>query len=138
MVYDGSVTEQKVGNTYSCPACGESLQPAELQQPAGIGGGTYCPKCHARVYVSFPHSILVAVLALLLAIGALLVMRVTSLLWFIVGSLVLWVPISMFMNIYSTRFKQATLKKWKPRKPRRRTFFEWLYERDKPPEMFDK
>jgi hypothetical protein len=95
----------------------------------------YCPKCQARVYVSFPHSILVAVLSLLLAVGALLVMSVTSLLWIIVGAAVLWVPISMFLNIYSTRFKRATLKKWKPR---RRTFFEWLYDRDKPPEMFDR
>jgi len=100
-----------------------------------VGGGTYCPKCQTRVYFSFPYSALVAVFSLLLAIAALSAMRVMSLLWFIVGTLVLWVPISMFMNIYSTRFKPATLKKWKPR---RRTFFEWLYDRDKPPEMFDK
>jgi endogenous inhibitor of DNA gyrase (YacG/DUF329 family) len=133
--YDGSVAEEKASNTYTCPACGECLLPGELQRPGGVGGGTYCPKCQARVYFSFPHSKLAAVLSLLLTIGALLVMRVTSLLWFIVGTLVLWVPISMFMNFCSTRFKPATLKKWKPR---RRTFFEWLYERDKPPEMFDK
>jgi len=95
----------------------------------------YCPKCQSRVHLSFPHSILVAVLSLLLAIGALLVMRITSLVWLTVGTLVLWVPISMFMNIYFTRFKPANLKKWNPR---RRTFFEWLYDRDKPPEMFDR
>jgi len=58
----------------------------------------------------------------------------SSILWFIVGTVMLWVPISMFMNIYSTRFNRATLKKWKPRT--RRTFFEWLSERDKPPQMF--
>jgi len=95
----------------------------------------YCPKCQSRVHLSFPHSILVAVLSLLLAIGALLVMRITSLVWVTVGTLLLWVPISMFMNIYFTRFKPASLKKWNPR---RRTFFEWLYDRDKPPEMFDR
>jgi hypothetical protein len=38
----------------------------------------YCPKCQTRVYFSFPHSKLVAILSLLLAIGGLLVMRVTS------------------------------------------------------------
>ena len=94
----------------------------------------YCPKCQARVYFSFPYSALVAVLSVVLAIAALLVMRVTSLVWITVGTLVLWVPISMFMKIYFTQFKPATLKKWKPR---RRTFFEWLYDRDKPPGMFD-
>jgi hypothetical protein len=94
----------------------------------------YCPKCQARLYFSFPYSALAAVLSLLLAIAALWVIRVTSLVWFTVGTLVLWVPISMFVKIYFTRFKPAALKKWKPR---RRTFFEWLYDRDKPPEMFD-
>jgi hypothetical protein len=96
----------------------------------------YCPKCQARVYFSFPYSKLVALLSLLLAIGSLLLVRVTSLPWFIAGTVVLWVPISMFLNIYSTRFKRTSLKKWKPRATR--TFFEWFYERDKPPEMFDK
>ena len=94
----------------------------------------YCPNCQVRVYFSFPYSALVAVLSVVLAIAALLVMRVTSLVWITVGTLVLWVPISMFMKIYFTQFKPATLKKWKPR---RRTFFEWLYDRDKPPGMFD-
>jgi hypothetical protein len=46
----------------------------------------YCPKCQARVYFSFPYSTLVAVLSLLLAIAALLFMRVTSLVWFTVGT----------------------------------------------------
>jgi predicted tellurium resistance membrane protein TerC len=95
----------------------------------------YCPKCQARLYFSFPYSALAAVLSLLLAIAALWVIRVTSLVWFTVGTLVLWVPFSMFVKIYFTRFKPATLEKWKPR---RRTFFEWLYDRDKPPEMFDR
>jgi len=121
------VAKQKASNTYTCPACGNHLFPGELQRPGGVGGGTYCPKCQTRVYFSFPHPELVAILSLLLAIGGLSVMRVTSLLWFIAGTVVLWIPISMFLNIYSTRFKRAALKKWKPRTTR--TFFEWLYER---------
>jgi len=41
----------------------------------------------------------------------------------------------MSLNFALMRVKPLTLKKWKPR---RRTFFEWLYDRDAPPEMFDK
>ena|ERR1700731_876913 len=127
-----------MSNIYVCPACGESLQSAELQQPAGIGGGTYCPKCRERVYVSYPYPKLVSVLSLLLAVGTLLLTRVSSVIWFVAGTLVLWVPISLFLNLCSTQFKRSTLKKWQPRK--RLTFFEWLYERDqiRAPEMFDK
>jgi hypothetical protein len=55
---------------YVCPVCDEALEPAELQQLAGIGGGTYCPKCRGRVYVSSPYPKLVAILSFLLAVGA--------------------------------------------------------------------
>jgi DNA-directed RNA polymerase subunit RPC12/RpoP len=134
----GGVSGEIRRNIYVCPACGEALEPAELQQPAGIGGGTYCPKCGERVYVSSPYPKLVAVLSLLPAVGILLLMHVTSVIWFMAGTLVLWVPISLFLNLYSTQFTRSTLKKWQPRK--RRTFFEWLYERDqiRAPEIFDK
>jgi hypothetical protein len=134
----GDVSGEIRRKIYVCPACGEALEPAELQQPAGIGGGTYCPKCGERVYVSSPYPKLVAVLSLLLAVGTLLLMRVTSGIWFVAGTLVLWLPISLFLNLYSTQFKRSILKKWQPRK--RRTFFEWFYERDqiRAPEMSDK
>jgi hypothetical protein len=51
----GDVSREIRRKIYVCPACGEALEPAELQQPAGIGGGTYCPKCGERVYVSSPY-----------------------------------------------------------------------------------
>src|ERR1700730_294060 len=134
----GDVSGEIRRKIYVCPACGEALEPAELQQPAGIGGGTYCPKCGERVCVSSRYPKLVQVLSLLLAVGTLLLMRVTSVIWFVAGTLVLWLPISLFLNLYSTQFKRSILKKWQPRK--RRTFFEWLYERDqiRAPKMFDK
>ena len=114
--------------TYSCPNCGCGLDPADLQQPAGIGGGTYCPKCQTRVSVAFPYPKLVAIVSLLFAIGFLLFVRVKSMLWLAAGTVMLAIPISLFLNMYSTRFKPATLKNWKPRTYK--TFFEWLYERD--------
>lgn len=124
----GDVPDQPAGNIYSCPYCSEGLNPVELQQPVGIGGGTYCPKCQQRVYVSFPYAKLVAVLSLFLVCGILFLIGVRSILWLVTGTVVLWVPVSLFLNFYSTTFKRPLLRKWKPRM--RRTFFEWLYERD--------
>src|SRR5437763_1792458 len=115
--------------TYQCPYCGTSFDAVDLQQPAGIAGGTYCPKCQERVRVSFPYSGIVAALSLLLAIGSLLVLKVRSVVWLGVGSAALWIPISLLLNSYLARFKFPTLKKWEDRK--HKTFFEWLYERDR-------
>jgi len=123
--------------TYHCPICGSDFDSVDLRQPAGITGGSYCPKCQERVQVYFPYSRVVAAVSLLLAIGTLSVMRLTSVFWFVAGTAVLWVPISLFLKLYSTRFKPPRLKKWLPRK--HKTFFEWLYERDqiRAPKMHD-
>jgi hypothetical protein len=114
--------------THSCPFCGNDIDAVDLQQPGGVGGGTYCPNCHEQVYVSFAYPRLVAIISLFMATGAMLLMKVASVFWFVVGTAMLWIPISLFLNAYSSRFKPPTLKKWRPRT--RRTFFELLYERD--------
>jgi hypothetical protein len=113
---------------YRCPHCGEELELSDLQQTGGFAGGLYCPKCQERITLSYPHSKLVAVVSLLLAIGILVIMHVRSIPWFAVGVVVLWIPISLALNFYSTKYKLPTLEKWKERT--HKTFFEWLYERD--------
>lgn len=120
---------------YECPICGESFARGELQQPAGIGGGSYCPKCQGRVYVSFAYGGWVALGSLLIAFGILALMHVTAILGLIVGTVLIWIPLSLFLNIVSVRYRPPTLKRWKER---RRTFFEWLYERDGPQSLIDK
>ena len=77
--------------------------------------------------MSFPYAEIVAGISVLLAVGLLLILRVKSLVWFVGGTAALWIPISLFLNAYSAQFKPPILKKWKER----RTFFEWLYERDR-------
>ena len=125
--------------TYKCPACGEEFHVDALQQPAGIGGGSYCPKCHERVYVSIPYGRAVAFISLLIALGILLLLHVRAILGLIIGTLLIWIPLSLFLNVCSTRLKPPFLKKWKARRHRtRRTFFEWLYDRAAPSELFGK
>jgi hypothetical protein len=121
---------------YKCPSCGAEFDPGELRKPGGVGGGLYCPACQERVHVSLPYGTAVAVISLLISGGALALAHVRNLIGFVVGTALIWIPVSMFINLWSTRLKPPVLKKWKPR--RTRTFFEWLYERNAPEDLFDK
>jgi uncharacterized paraquat-inducible protein A len=129
------VAEEIARKQYHCPFCEEALDLPDLQLRWGLGGGSYCPKCQQQVYLSSPYSKRIAVLSLLLVVALLWILQVTSIFWFVAGTVALWVPISLLLNAYSTGFTSSTLKK---RKPRIRTFFEWLYDREKPPEIFGK
>jgi len=137
--------------TYKCPACGEEFDVRALQQPAGIGGGSYCPRCNVRVYVSLPYGRSVALISLLIAFASLELLHIKTLIGFIIGTILIWLPLSMLLNAWSARLRPPSLKKWPPRsveilrkwprkngRPRRRTFFEWLYEREAPQDLIDK
>jgi hypothetical protein len=118
-----------------CPACGESFDLSALQKPGGMGGGCYCPKCQERVYLSSHYSRGVGIVSLLIALGGLTLAGVRTVDGLLLGTALIWVPLSLFLNAATMNIKPPILRKWKPR---RRTFFEWLYDRDKPPELFDK
>ena len=45
---------------YKCPICQKDFGAGKLRQPGGIGGGSYCPYCGGRVYVSFAYGGIVA------------------------------------------------------------------------------
>ena len=122
--------------TYKCPHCGESVQPGELQQPVGLGGGTYCPKCSGRVYFSFKYGWQVAVLSIVFAVVVLRLVRVKAIIVWVVGTPLIAIPMSMYLNVLSSRLKPPVLRKWQER--RRKSFFEWLYERDSPTNLIDK
>lgn len=96
--------------------------------------GSFCPHCHERFAISGPSKA-VAIAALIIALGFLALVGIRSTIGLVLGSALLWVPISLFLSVASARRKGVVLRKWKPR---RRTFFEWLYERDSTPELFDK
>jgi hypothetical protein len=117
-----------------CPTCGNSFDLAAREQPGGIAGGTFCPQCHERFAISGPSKA-VAVASLIIALGTLALVGVRSIVGLFLGSVLLWIPISLFLNVATMRSKGVVIRKWRPR---RRTFFEWLYERDSTPVLFDK
>jgi hypothetical protein len=89
--------------------------------------------------VVLPYGKYAAIIAFLLALFFLALFRVRSILGFAIGTVLIWIPLSMYLNALTFRYKPPFLKKWEPRKQRHfRSFFEWLYERDAPPELFDK
>jgi hypothetical protein len=96
--------------------------------------GSFCPHCHERFAISGPSKT-VATASLIIALGILALTEVRSIVGLVLGSALLWIPISMFLNVATVRRKGIALRRWKPR---RRTFFEWLYDRDSTPELFDK
>src|SRR5579862_7126021 len=115
--------------SYTCPYCEKDFPVAELQMPAGPSGGTYCPRCGERVHLFFPYGRLVIMASLLIAIGAMAVFRVRSVVVFASGTMLIWVPLSQYLKFASVRYGPPTLKRWTER---RRTLFEWRYERNAP------
>ena len=76
-------------------------------------------------------------MSLIIALGTLTLVGVRSIVGLVAGAALLWLPISLFLHVWTTRKKGVVvIRKWKPR---RKTFFEWLYERNqiRAPKMFD-
>src|SRR5262249_26962721 len=99
----------------------------------------YCPHCGGRVYVSFAYGGVVAVIFFLAAIGMLVSFHITLIIGFAIGINLILIPPFLFFNSISVRYQPPTLKKWKEHPERRhKSFFEWLYNRDTPRDLFDK
>jgi DNA-directed RNA polymerase subunit RPC12/RpoP len=121
--------------TYKCPYCEKDFGFTELQMPAGPSAGAYCPRCGERVLLFYPYARRVAIISLLIAIGAMAAFQVRSIIMFILGMILIWVPLFVYLKLISVRYGPPTLKRWKER---RKTFFEWLYDRDSPKDLFNK
>lgn len=121
---------------YACPICGAKVELTELQKPAGVTGGLYCPACQARVYFAPPFRLIVSFVSMFLAAGIASLLHIASIFWFVLASALIWIPVSLLLNAWSTSIRPGALKVWKPR--RNKTFFEWLYDRDSAPPLFDK
>ena len=121
--------------TYKCPTCGHEFDASALQHPAGMGGGLYCPKCQERVNVSMPYGRAVALISLVISVALLELLNVKNIVAFVIGTALIWIPVSMFLNAWSARLKPPYLKKWKAG---RRSLFQWLYDKDEPRDLFGK
>jgi hypothetical protein len=81
-----------------CPTCGTSFDLAAREQPYGMTGGSFCPQCHERFAIPGPTKT-VAIASLIIALGTLALAGVRSSVGLVVGAALLWVPISLFLNV---------------------------------------
>ena len=89
--------------------------------------------------MALPYGKHAAIIAVFVAWAILAVFRVRSILAFTIGTILLWIPISMYLNALFFRYRPPFLKKWEPRKQSHfKRFLERQHERDEPPTLFDK
>jgi hypothetical protein len=101
---------------------------AERETTGGFAADSHCPHCHEQFAIPGPSKT-VAIASLIIAMGILLLVGVRSALGLAVGSVLLWIPISFLWNISEMSRNGVVLRQWKPLL--RRTFSDWLADRDK-------
>ena len=93
-----------------CPICNNEIDSTALRMEWGSGGGYHCPVCDEPVRISLPYRIHVALLSLLIAVGILIVARVSNPFAFLFLTALIWVPVSLLLNTASSRIKPPMLK----------------------------
>jgi uncharacterized paraquat-inducible protein A len=115
--------------TLKCPHCRNGIDAAELRRQSGTGGGYECPACKQMVRFAQPHAIFRRAVSLLLAAIVLMICGVRNPLMLVIGSILLWVPMSIAVNMYCVYAMPVGLRPWKQRG--RKPFDEG------PPELFN-
>ena len=98
-----------------CPHCQNTVGTSELRSVPESGGGLECPSCKGMVRFVQPHAAFRRSVALLLSCLALMAFGVRNPLLFIGGSVLLWIPMSMAVNMYCLYVLPLSLKQWKQR-----------------------
>jgi hypothetical protein len=82
-----------------------------------------------------PYGRAIALISPVISVVLLELLNVKNIAAFLIGTALIWIPVSMFLNAWSARLKPPFLKKWRPG---RRSLFQWLYDRDAPKDLFGK
>src|SRR5690349_21818462 len=93
-----------------CPICNNEIDSTALRMEWGPGGGFRCPSCEGAVRVSQPYLAFSAILSLLITIGTLILIGVRFSGTFLLLTAIIWIPVSLFLNMVASRFKRPTLR----------------------------
>jgi hypothetical protein len=98
-----------------CPHCSTDIHVSELRRQPSTGGGLECPVCKGMVRFAQPHALFRRALSLSLSVTILLIVGVHKPLILAIGSILLWLPISILVNMYCVYVMPLGLQPWKPR-----------------------
>ena len=102
-----------------CPICGENISTRDLRRRDGVKDGRECPNCGQLVQFSQPYPIFRWGAALLASGLVLWLTGVRSTVWFLIGSVLLWLPMSLVVNGAAVHVMSLELKPWKARAVKR-------------------
>ena len=107
--YSSLVAEDYRQMIFRCPVCNRDFDSAALRMEWGPGGGFRCPLCNEPVRVAQPYRAGIAVVSLLIVSGTLTLIGVRTIVTFVILTAVLWVPVSLFLNMAASRIKAPRL-----------------------------
>lgn len=119
-----------------CPLCKSFVDTSNLTPIPNGGGGTTCPNCKAAVRFAQPYRLLRIAASGLIAVTIVRVAGVRNLPIFCIAALILWIPVSLFLNAYLVHYIPLSLVPWKPRH-RTKTIYEITNEKNATIELFD-
>jgi len=119
-----------------CPLCKTFVDTANLTPIPSSGGGRTCPNCNGAVRYTQPYRVLRVAASAVIAAGIVRVAGVRNLPTFCITTLILWVPVSLFLNAYLIHYIPLVLVPWKQRL-HTKTIYESANERNATIELFD-
>ena len=125
--------------TLRCPLCDGSVDTFELQRLPGTAGGLECPRCGKALRFYQPYLVLRTAISVSISAAILWIAGVRNVPILLVGTFILWIPISLVLNASFVRFIPLTLAPYKPRnRIRSKTLVELANERNATIELFEK
>jgi hypothetical protein len=122
-----------------CPLCHESVDTSELKRLPGTAGGLECPRCGKVFRFHQPYLVLRTAISVSISAGILWIAGVRNIPILLVGTFILWIPISLVFNAYLVHVIPLVLVPYKPRnRIRSKTFVELANERNATIELFEK
>ena len=126
-----------------CPSCNAHFDRSELKKVEGKLG-LFCPSCNEHLAMFVPNKGRNFLISLAIAVSILVIVHVTSVFWFMMGSILISLLISSWMDIATLQKSPPVLKKWKERRKSPppawadKGLAKWVFRRNPPQELFDR
>jgi hypothetical protein len=115
------------------------VETSELQRLPGTAGGLECPRCGKVLRFYQPYLVLRTAISVSISAGILWIAGVRNIPIFLVGTFILWIPVSLVLNAYLVHAIPLVLVPYKPQnRIRSKSLVELANERNATIELFEK